>query len=524
MIMIPPIAITDSNFVSSSVPDLVEVLEVKATGSITVNSVTAHVYATGWISFSSDPALGDTFTIGAQTFTVVTTRSGTGQVTRSTASGTMRDNMVTAITADISSVVTAVNNDSKVNLTAIATGAGGNSISLAVTGTFTRSGTSLSGGTDPVPAINDTFIVGPTTFTFKLSGTATGDVVLNGTGTSAQATNIKTSLDRDVPDIVTTSRTDNVVSLTAVSAGTLGNDTDLTESASGITVSGSGHLSGGVDYVAGYHEWDDETTYDIGDVVVVTTEHHLYESLRGTNLNNSPPTNLTGEDPYWLDLGPTNRWRMFDPPYTHTYNAVVASRTVQAESIVVALTPGAIDAVALINCNASSINITLNDGTERYNKTITPVSTAARNYTALDLPDDYPTATLAVTITNTGANATCGVLVCGLQKDMGTTRANPGPEIGIIDYSIKEQDDFGNWSITPRDNAKRNTYGILIPVADHSEVKRLLAEYRSTPVVWDGNGANTDYSILRNYGLVSDWDMHVTNGFAELSLEIEGLT
>jgi hypothetical protein len=312
--------------------------------------------------------------------------------------------------------------------------------------------------------------------------------------------------------------------LTAVSAGTFGNDVDLTEAVSGWTVSGSGHLSGGVNYVAGYYEWDSGTTYAIGDVAVVTTEHHLYESLQGSNLNNSPPTNLTGEDPYWLDLGPTNRWRMFDPPYAYTYSAVVASQTIQAESIVVALTPGAIDAVSLINCNASSINIVLNDGTERYNKTITPVSTAARNYTALDLPDDYPTATLTVTITNTGANVTCGALVCGLQEDMGITRAEPGPEIGITDFSIKDQDDFGNRIITPRDNAKRNTYGILVLVADHSEVKRLLVAYKDTPVVWDGNGANTDYSILRNYGLVTDWSMSVTNDIAELSLEIEGLT
>jgi hypothetical protein len=504
------------------VPDVVEVLEVKATGSITVSSVVANVQATGWLNMSSDPALGATFTIGAQAFTVVKTRSTTGEVTRSTNADTMRDNMVAAITADIPAVVTAVHSSSIVNLTAVSSGTAGNSVTLAVTGSFTRSGANLSGGVDAVPVIGETFVIGPQTFTIVASGTATGNVVRNTSSTSAMATNIKTSLDRDVPDIVTTSRTDNVVSLTAVSAGTFGNDVDLTEAVSGLTVSGSGHLSGGVNYVAGYHEWNSGTTYAIGDVTVVTTEHHIYESLKGTNLNNSPPTNLTGEDPYWLDLGPTNRWKMFDPPYTHTYEAVVASQTVQAESIVVALAPGAIDAVALINCNASSINITLDDGTERYNKTITPVSTAARNYTALDLPDDYPTATLTVTITNTSANATCGVLVCGLQENMGTTRY--APEIGIIDYSVKEQDDFGNWSITPRDNAKRSTYNILIPVADHSEVKRLFVAYKDMPVVWDGNGANTDYSILRNYGLVTDWSMHVTNGFAELSLEIEGLT
>jgi hypothetical protein len=406
MIMIPPIAITDANFVSSNVPDTVEVLEVKATGTITCGN--------------NDPVLNETFVIGPQTFTVVSTRTGTGQIQRDT---------------------------------------------------------------NPNPF----------------------------------ASHIETAVDLDVPDYVSTVRTDNVIAVTSVLDGAEGNDITFTTAVTGLTFSGSGTLEGGVDYVAGYAEWSDSITYDAGDVVVVTTEHHIYESLQGTNLNHSPPTNLTGETPYWLDLGATNRWKMFD--------GTVTSQTVNAESIVVAITPGAIDSVVLLNCCASSINIVLNDPVEGevYNETILSSSNTSTNanYIKTDLPDDYPNATLTVTIDNTGGNASCGFLIPGLKEEIGTTLY--APEVTIIDYSIKEQDDWGNWSITERSYTRRNVYNVFVPIANHSEVKRLLAQYRATPVVWDGNGSSSSFSILLTYGIVKEWKMIVRNAVAQLSLEIEGL-
>ena len=60
---------------------------------------------------------------------------------------------------------------------------------------------------------------------------------------------------------------------------------------------------------AGEGVWASGTTYDEGDIVSVLGEtQRRYESLTDYNTGNSPPDSPTE----WLDLGATNRWRMFD--------------------------------------------------------------------------------------------------------------------------------------------------------------------------------------------------------------------
>ena len=57
------------------------------------------------------------------------------------------------------------------------------------------------------------------------------------------------------------------------------------------------------------------------------SSHNIYESLTAGNVGNTPHKSPT----YWLDLGSTNRWKMFD--------GSVTSRTTNADSIAVTLTP-----------------------------------------------------------------------------------------------------------------------------------------------------------------------------------------
>jgi hypothetical protein len=202
----------------------------------------------------------------------------------------------------------------------------------------------------------------------------------------------------------------------------------------------------------------------------------------------------------------------------------VDTQTTNPESIVVVLTPGAIDTVTLFNCCASSINITLVDGvTEVYDQDITPPNTEPGIYYKTDLPTNngnyYPAGVLTVTITNTGAVAACGLLTVGLSHTVGTILANPGPSVGIIDFSIKEVDQFGVAYITERAYSKRVTYPLRIDIADHVAVKNLLAEYRATPAVWLGSNI---YSVLNVYGFPKDWSMNLGLYTVDIDLEIEG--
>jgi len=80
--------------------------------------------------------------------------------------------------------------------------------------------------------------------------------------------------------------------------------------------------------------------------------HHNYESLAGSNLAQRP---VGGDgDLWWLDLGPTNRWKMFDES--------VASQTVQADSISCVFdSMGLVDSVALMNISAATVRFEMVD-------------------------------------------------------------------------------------------------------------------------------------------------------------------
>ena len=54
------------------------------------------------------------------------------------------------------------------------------------------------------------------------------------------------------------------------------------------------------------------TTYALGDTVYSAAAHRCYESLAAGNLGNPLPVLPETETTKWIDVGPTNRWAMFD--------------------------------------------------------------------------------------------------------------------------------------------------------------------------------------------------------------------
>ena len=85
--------------------------------------------------------------------------------------------------------------------------------------------------------------------------------------------------------------------------------------------------------------------------------------LRATNLNHDPTTD-TSSPPYWIEVSPTNRWKMFDTSNT--------TQTTNANTIVVTLTPGrVVNSVSLLNIEGTSVRVKLADPVEGvvYDKT-----------------------------------------------------------------------------------------------------------------------------------------------------------
>lgn len=266
------------------------------------------------------------------------------------------------------------------------------------------------------------------------------------------------------------------------------------------------------------------TTYALDAIVRSDTTHHDYQSLQASNTGHS-----LSDAAWWLDLGPTNPYKMFDNSNT--------SQTENAETIEVVVTvDGRADAIAFLNMVAASITIvmtTVEDG-ELVNETIDLVTDSGINnwfeyffepvsrlgdYVRYDLPNNL-NPTFTITITDPGATAKIGSLIVGQSRDLGNLLY--GARIGITDYSRKEQDDFGNYTIIERPFAKRASLKAVIPNTRVDAITTVLAQYRATACVIIGHDL---YASTFIYGFYKGWEVELA--FLEqsyLTIEWEGLT
>lgn len=273
-----------------------------------------------------------------------------------------------------------------------------------------------------------------------------------------------------------------------------------------------------------YAAWSDATTYAVGDRCIVG--HKVWESLQAGNLNHDPTTDAS-DPPYWLEVSSTNRWRMFDQ--------TVNSATTAADSIVVELQPGAINAVGLIELLGSTVTVELLDGsTVVYSETKDIDQTPVADWYAYffepyqwatavlfeDVPS-YLTGTVRITISGTGT-VECGGVVVGQIYSVGDTLV--GVTAGIVDYSRKSTNDFGVTSIVQRAYAKRASAKLILSNTDLARVHALLASVRATPCLWVGDDDTQTYAPLVIFGWYRDFQIDIAyRTTSYCNLEIEGM-
>lgn len=277
-------------------------------------------------------------------------------------------------------------------------------------------------------------------------------------------------------------------------------------------------------------EWSAATTYGLGAFCIMASTHRIYKSVQAGNLNHDPAAEADPVNPvWWLDYGATNRWRMFD--------ALVGQQTSAADSISFTVTPDTpIDSVVLLNIAAASVQVTITDATEGvvYDETFSLVSDSGVqdwysyfyepivrrvDFSVGDLPR-YLGAAVTITVTDIGATAAVGECVLGLARELGGMQY--GARVGIRDYSVKDQDDFGNYTILERAFSKRASFSLWVESGLTSELQSILASYRATPAVYIGTDRHAATMI---YGFYKDFEIDIAYQAASLcSLEIEGLT
>lgn len=277
----------------------------------------------------------------------------------------------------------------------------------------------------------------------------------------------------------------------------------------------------------GYLAWSSGTTYVVGDRC--TYNHKLYECLIG-HTSAQPDLNTSGTTPKWLDLGYSNRWKMFDDK--------VGSQTELADSITLTIAPGqVIDSIAFLDLEASTISITMTDPTDGvvyteivnlvtqsvivdgYSYFFEPIITTDAAV-LLGIPP-YGSASIEITISYPGGTAKIGTMAVGMQKELGKTLT--GASYGIQDYSKKEEDDFGNFYVLERAYSKSMECEISTLIEQFDDLNKTLSQYRATPLIFIGT--DYGYSSFIIYGFVRSFST-VARGpvIATCSLKIIGLS
>lgn len=265
------------------------------------------------------------------------------------------------------------------------------------------------------------------------------------------------------------------------------------------------------------------TTYASGAQVVYNTR--IYQSLAGSNTGHTPDISPT----WWLDIGPSNIYAMFD-------NQISTATTKAASPLTVTLSPGLCNSVALLGLVGTSLTVTMLDapaGATVYSKTVSLEGSVVLDWyqyffepfsqidqvVLTDLPV-YSGGRLTVSVSGASAVAAGGLLF-GTFYELGT--AEHGATAGILDYSRKETDAFGTTTFVRRAFSKRMSVRLMLQTDALDKVQRILAALRATPAVWIASDDGA-YRPLTVYGFYRDFSLEVAyRDRSYCSLEIEGL-
>lgn len=290
-----------------------------------------------------------------------------------------------------------------------------------------------------------------------------------------------------------------------------------------------------------YSEWSSVTTYALGDIVVVGTytgsntitidNSGTFKSLTNSNLNNSPLTSPSN----WVKIAPTNQFALFDDK--------ISSVTSRASDITMVVSCSSVDSIALLNVVADSVSCTLSDVdfTQKYLGNVVfsgtrymlgnpsfdwygyffyDEDTAKTQALFLDI-NKVNSGIITIRIIST-TTASVGNLVKGNSKYIGGTQY--GVSSGIIDYSRKETDEFGNTVLTIRNYSKRLNAKVFLTNATVNKIQQLLYSIRATPVLWLASDDIQLEEPLVVFGYYRDFNTEIAYPAHSLcNLEIEGL-
>lgn len=308
------------------------------------------------------------------------------------------------------------------------------------------------------------------------------------------------------------------------------------------------------DDIASIPVWSTATVYIAGAKCYVEATHKIYQCATDSTAQ-YPPNYLTGDTAvwtaigyynkgvdlgdtnFWLDIGPTNYYAMFDT-YTDTITSGVLTSGLY--TLDVTINTSKCNAVALFNCSGNTVQFDhySPDNTLLLTKTVQILHRDTLSWSDYFFTSEYTRRSdiyqeipqffgtkLRVRITG-NASASCGSLVIGNAKKLGASKY--GASMSIADYSTKETNTFGVTYLSVGKYKKRATIDMYIERTEVDAVYKQLAALRAVPAVYicdNSTTADDMYEAMLIFGYYKDFSVVVSMySVSDCSIEIEGLT
>lgn len=271
-----------------------------------------------------------------------------------------------------------------------------------------------------------------------------------------------------------------------------------------------------------YAAWSPVTNYSIGNRVLY--QHQVFEALQSGNTNHTP--GAVGST-WWLYLGHTNRWAMFD-------GAVNTSTTAPLLAEVVLQFSEFVSAIGVVAFVGSSVTVTVRSaGNVVYTQTLSVGGSSSSGWYEYFFDDSESSGDLLfdglppylgaqITVTMVGSSTvSCGVLVAGKLYEIGGVHY--GAEAGIAAYSRQTTDDFGITTLLRRPSARKVTMQVDVPRENFRRVNEIMTALESTPCFWVGDEDTDELGPLVVFGWYRDFRQVVTYPrLTTMALELQG--
>ncbi len=262
-----------------------------------------------------------------------------------------------------------------------------------------------------------------------------------------------------------------------------------------------------------YPAYNGAHNYDVDDYCQDNTNHLIYRSLVASN-NGHALTDATK----WEEVGPTNKWSMFD--FTRS------TRTSVPLTFTAVFAPGErCNSFALsgIRANTYSLTVTSTAGGGTVYSASGSLNTretlgwydyffgsfsTQESLVFFDIPP-YSDAIFTITLTATSGNAELGACIVGNYVYIGETQYTAVSD--VLNFSTIERDDDGNATLTPRRNVPKTSQQVWCDKMRVNKVRQLREDLNATPAIWYGINDESDgyFESLSILGIYKEFVINV---------------